>query len=106
MLKYCDSSIKWLICIPLFPSSFPFPSLLPVLPRRVRHLWPVRQTLGPHVDVLLQRPAHLPHHAQLPHRGGEPVHAAAATFDPGSPAVAARPLRLEQVRLPVRHRPR
>ncbi|KAI3373969.1 hypothetical protein L3Q82_022537, partial [Scortum barcoo] len=34
-------------------------SLLAVLPRCLRHLRPVRQALRPHVDVLLQRPAHL-----------------------------------------------
>lgn len=82
------------------------PSLFPVLPRRLCHLRPVRQALSPHVDVLLQRPAHLSHHAQLPHRGREPVHPAAPAIHQGGSPVPPRPLRLEQVRLPVRHRPR
>ena len=83
-----------------------FPSLLAVLPRCLRHLRPVRQALRPHVDIFLQRPAHLPHHAQLPHRGREPVHPAAPAVHQGGSAVPPRPLRLEQVRLPLRHRPR
>lgn len=83
-----------------------FCSLLPVLPRCLRHLRPVRQAFGPHVDILLQRAAHLPHHAEFPHRGREPVHPAAPAVDPWGPPVPPRPLRLEQVRLPVRHRPR
>lgn len=85
---------------------FYFLSLLPVLSWCLRHLRPVRQALGAHVDVLLQRPAHLPHHAQLPHRGREPIHLAAAAIHPWSTAVPPRPLQVEQVCLPVRHRPR
>lgn len=93
----------------LFSSSvfcFSCCSLFPVLPRRLRHLWIVRQTLGPHVDVVLQCSAHLAHHAQLPHWGWESVHSAAPALDSWCSAVPARPLRLEQVRFPVRHRPR
>lgn len=91
------------LCCPccVFPHS-----LFPVLPRRLCHLRPVRQALSPHVDVLLQRPAHLSHHSQLPHRGREPVHPAAPAIHPRGSPVPPRPLRLEQVRLPVRHRPR
>lgn len=81
-----------------------FLSLLPVLPWCLRHFRPVRQTLGPHIDVFLQRPAHLPHHAQLSHRGREPVHPAAPAIHPRRTPVPPRPLRLEQVCLPLRHR--
>lgn len=78
-----------------------FLSLLPVLPWCLRHLRPVWQTLGPYIDVFLQRPAHLPHHAQLSHWGRESVHPAASAIHPRCPAVPPRPLRLEQVCLPV-----
>lgn len=78
-------------------------SLFPVLPWCLRHLWPVWQTLGPHIDVFLQCPAHLPHHAQLSHRGRESVHPAAPTIHQRCAAVPPRPLRLEQVCLPVWH---
>lgn len=98
------TSVKFFFSSSVF--CFSCCSLFPVLPRRLRHLWIVRQTLGPHVDVVLQCSAHLAHHAQLPHWGWESVHSAAPALDSWCSAVPARPLRLEQVRFPVRHRPR
>lgn len=102
-----------------FPSSFfihpptllsslhpPGTSLFPVFKGGLCHLWPLRQALSEHVDIILWGPAHQPGDAQLPHWRRGPVHPAAAAVHQRCSAVTAWPLWLESICLPLRHRQR
>lgn len=93
------------------PSSLPLLfspqiSLFSVFKGGLRHLWPLRQALCEHTDVVLWGPAHQPCDSQLPYWRRGSVHPAAPAVHQRGFAVTLGPLRLEPICFPLRHRQR
>lgn len=90
-------SLTWICSLPSVTS------LLPVLPRSLRHLWLLWQEVHEHADLLLWGAAHLLHYAQLPDWCRRAVCHPDEARAAGRRSKSARPLQVGEVCLPLWH---